>query len=189
MTRLTKKEPELSNHKKRQIITEQIQAIAGDIQELVQAHNRLAQVVQAENDKFDERMDDISVTLRAIATIVGEEKVAEAAKAIRIDYAERTVANQEAALKKQLEEGNIANIETVTPGLLVVTTIKKADGTLFYPTKNFLPLEQYHNDLQPLLIGKKVGDIIEFNGNTVEVLGIYGEVAKEDNSGEPPQQG
>jgi hypothetical protein len=173
MTRITKKTPELSNHQKRL-------SILDDIKRLTDAHNGLAQFVQRENDKFDERLDDVSVVLKAIATIIGEEKVADAARAIRIETSEKNVANQEAALQKQIDGGKIASVETVTPGLLVVTSIKRPDGTLFYPTKNFLPLEQYHQDVQPLLIGKKVGDIIEFNNNSVEVLGIYGEVNGED---------
>jgi hypothetical protein len=164
----------LGNNKKRQ-------AVANDIGKLVDAHNALARITQEKIDEINNHLEEISIVLQSISQIIGVEKVAEGAKAFRIKMAEDEVVKQAANVAKFYEEGKLAKVDAVNEGCLVVTTVKKADGTQTYPTKSYLPLVYYKPEIQEILKGKKVGDVLPMptEGGTIEVLEIYIEVQKD----------
>lgn len=190
-TKLGKKSDGLGNNKKRQEAIGAIGALAGDLQKLTNAHNALAKIIQKEIDGTSDRLDDISIVLQALSTIVGIEKVNEAAKNIRIEISEKDIQAQEQAVAGELQKGTLKKIEAVTETCLVVTTVVRADGSQVYPRKSYLPLKSFKPEIQAILKDKKIGDKFELptGAGTMEVLEIYEEVpAKEETPQETPPE-
>jgi hypothetical protein len=152
------------------------------IKQLTEHHNNLAKATQEGLNSLEaaitERLNDNSIVLQAISQIVGFEKVNEAAKAIRIKLLEDEAAEQGKNVTKALEEGKLKVVETADETCLVVTTVKKADGSLMYPSKSYLPFGFYKPEVQAVLRGKKVGEVTQLptDGGTIEILEIYVEV-------------
>jgi len=186
MTRLTskysnqaaKKNDGMSNNKKREGIAREVDQLVENVEKLVESHNALAKIVQNKLSELEERLDSSSIIQKAIAQIVGETKVGDNARAIRIDILEKDAAEQGASVAKALAEGRLVKSDKATETSLVVTTIKKADGTPMYPTKNYLPMSYYKQEIQPLLKDKEVGVVVALpeDGGTIEILEIYEEV-------------
>jgi hypothetical protein len=170
-SKFTKKTDGLTNNKIRE-------TIATKLDNTIDAHNALARIVQKNQDDLDERLNNISIVQRAIAELVGTEKVNEAAKKIRVKLLEDEAAVQGDNVAKGVESGDLAKTETVEEGTLVVTTIKQADGTQMYPSKNYLPYGYYKPEVQAIISGRKIGDVLPLpgNGGTIEILELYVEV-------------
>ena len=168
---LNKANDGLGNNKKRE-------GIKDDIQKVIEAHNSLAKITQTNIDQIQTRIDDVSVVLQAIAQILGVEKVAEGSKQIRIKLLEDESAEQGENVAKALEEGKLSKAELVDEKCMVITSVKKSDGSPMYPSKSYLPFSFYKPEVQAVLKGKKVGDVMELptDGGTIEILEIYVEV-------------
>ena len=158
----------MSNSKKRQ------QAI-GAIKQVVEHHNMLAKIVDDGFKDIASRIEDISVVLQAISQVVGLDKVNEKAKEIRIQLLENESAEQGKNVEKAVAEGRLVVTETATENTLVVTTVKKADGSPMYPSKSYLPFAQLKPEVQAVLRDKKVGAVetLPTDGGTIELLAIY----------------
>jgi hypothetical protein len=167
---LNKGQDGLGNNKKRGLIAE-------DIQKIIEAHNALARAMQNEINQLTSRLDDTSIILQGISNVVGVEKVAEAAKAVRIKLLEDNAAEQGANVAKAYSEGRLMKTFEVNDKSLVVTTMKKSDGSPMYPTKSYLPFGNFKPEVQAILLGKKIGDVEQLptEGGTIEILEIYEE--------------
>jgi hypothetical protein len=165
---LSKKQDGLGNNKARQ-------GLADQLQEVINKHNQLAQIMRNSFDEMTERLNDASIVQQAIAQVVGIEKVNENAKGIRIKLLEDEATQQGKNVAKGVEDGTLLNAETVTEGSLVVTSVKKADGSPMYPSKSYLPFGYYKPEVQAVIRDKKVGDIVTLpmDGSIMEVLEIY----------------
>lgn len=166
--RLSKNRDGLSNNKARA-------TLADDLRKTIDAHNQLAKIAQSSLEEVTERLNDCSIVQQALAQIVGVEKVSEASKAIRIQILEAEVTKQGGTLDKAIAEGTLAKAETVTERTLVVTSVKKADGSPLYPSKSYLPFQYYKPEVQAVLLGTKAGDVVTLplDGAIMEVIGVY----------------
>lgn len=178
---LNKKNDGLGNNNKRKEAFELIQALVKDLKNLTNGHNALAAATQREVDSVGERLDDLSIILQAISTILGVEKVNEEAKKIRIDMSEKDVQAQEQKVQEVLEKGELKKLEEVTDKCLVVSTVKRADGTQVYPRKSYLPFKAFKPEIQAIVKDKKIGDKFDLpdGSGVMEVLELYEEVAPE----------
>jgi len=157
--------------------------LAAEIQRVIDAHNQLAQIVQKSFDEVNNRANDTSIILQSIAQIVGLEKVNEGSKAIRIKLLEDEAAQQGKNVAKGVEDGKLVKVDKVDGNCLIVTAIKKVDGSPMYPSKNYLPYGYYKPEIQVILKDKGVGSVLEMpaesGGGTIEVLEIYVEAKEE----------
>ena len=167
---LSKGSDGLGNNKKRGLIAE-------DIQKLIEAHNALAKAMQNEINQLTSRLDDTSIVLQGISNVVGVEKVAEASKQVRINLLEAESAEKGTQVAKAYSEGRLAKTFEVTDKSLVVSSIKKSDGSPMYPTKNYLSFSSFKPEVQAVLLGKKIGDKEQLptEDGTIEILEIYEE--------------
>jgi hypothetical protein len=180
----------LSNNKKRNEAITAIGQLAKALQELQHAQSKLAGLTQTAVQGIEERVENSSIVIQAILNTIEEdyevkpgqprnplnEKVAENAKKIRIKLVEDESAQQGEAVLKALAEGTLIKEETAKENTLLVTTIKKGDGSQTYPTKNYTPFASLKPEIQAAAKDKKVGDIIELpteGGGTMEIIGIY----------------
>jgi hypothetical protein len=167
---LSKGQDGLGNNKKRGLITE-------DLQKLVEAHNNLATVSQKELDGIGKRLDDMTVTLQAIANVVGMDKVREESKKIRIQLLEDESAEMGKNVEKAYGEGKLMKIFEVTDKCLVVASIFNPDGTQTHPFKNYLTFATIKPEVQALLLGKKIGETLQLptESGTIQILESYEE--------------
>ena len=175
---LSKKNDGLTNNGARQKAMELIQSLIQDLKNLTDAHNALANATQKEIDGIGDRLDDVSIILQSISTLLGVEKVNEEAKKIRIDLSEKDVAAQEKKVEEVLSKGQLKTIEAVTESSLVVSTVKRADGTQVYPRKSYLPFTTFKPEIQAIVKDKKVNEKVELpdGSGIMEILEIYEEV-------------
>jgi len=185
-----KKNDGLGNNKNRQDIAAKVAMLLGDFQKLAKGHNDLARFVQQEIDTAGNRLDDISVVLQAIATVVGTDKVNEAAKAIRIEMSEKDVASQDSNIANAVKEGKLKVIDTVTESCLLITTIVRPDGTQVYPRKSAVAFASLKPEIQALAKDKKVGDKFDLptaGSGTMTILEIYEDVPEVEQPAEQPE--
>ena len=175
--KLNKSNDGLSNNQKRQEIKDIVVRIA-------KAHNELASIVDKKTQDINDRLDDNSIVMQAIAQILGVEKVAETAKTVRIKIVEDEARQQGENVAKGFAEGKLAKVDKVSENTLVVTTVKKPDGTVMYPTKSYLPFGFYKPEVQAVLRDKKVGDVMQLptDSGNIEILDIYIEVQKSEEA-------
>lgn len=185
MTRLNnkmqKKNDGMSNNKTRATAIQQLTAIQQQLSNVTQSHNNLAKLTHSNVLEINQRLDDVSIVLQALSQIVGIEQVNEKSKAIRIKLVEDEAKGNADSVQKAFEAGTLAKAELVTPESLIVMSIKKEDGSPTYPTKSYMAYTALKPEVQALVNGKKVGEIVTIpeNNNTVEILDIYVEVVKE----------
>jgi hypothetical protein len=167
---LTKGQDGLGNNKKRGLIAE-------DLQKLIEAHNSLAEVAQKELDNIGRRLDDVTITLKAISNVVGLDKVQAESKKIRIQLLEDESAEMGRNVEKAYSEGKLAKVFEVTDKCLVVASIFNADGTQTYPSKNYLTFATIKPEVQALILGKKVEEILQLptESGTIQILELYEE--------------
>jgi hypothetical protein len=175
-----KKSSGLSNHSQRMDAQEKIALIISDMGKLFQAHNGLAQDTQSNMDAINNRLNDISVVIQAMATIVGTDKVNDEARKIRIEMSEKGIVATDANIAKAVTDGSLKVTDTVTETCLLVVTATKPDGTQKYPRKSYLEFGGMAPELQAIAKDKKAGDSFEApNGaGTITILEVYENVVK-----------
>jgi len=183
---MQKKNDGMSNNKTRATAIQQLTAIQQQLSNVTKSHNNLAKLTHSNVLEINQRLDDVSIVLQALSQIVGIEQVNEKSKAIRIKLVEDEAKGNADSVQKAFEAGTLAKAELVTPESLIVMSIKKEDGSPTYPTKSYMAYTALKPEVQALVNGKKVGEIVTIpeNNNTVEILDIYVEVVKETTEAE-----
>lgn len=169
----------LSNQKKRDGILGEIDAL-GMKQNILQAQTRKSYEI------LDSRVQQLNTVVDAIAEILGVDVVSAKVQELFIRRAEEGVARNDALIEQGLAEGRLAAAETVTENCDLVLQEKNAEGTVLHPSKVHTGFGDLTDAFKALVLGKKVGDVVESPvtpGNTLAVLGIYTVVEPSDQAG------
>ncbi|HVT63203.1 MAG TPA: hypothetical protein VHD33_06950, partial [Legionellaceae bacterium] len=99
--------------------------------------------------------------LDALITILGTEAVFNQIKKAKIEKAEANSAAMKDALEKQLAEGGVKVSEVVGELSIIVGSEVDKDGNQIPPARAQVLFAQLTPELAALMLGKKVGDVVE----------------------------
>ena len=158
----------LTNHKTRANALERIDA-------LETSYRALGLSIRESLKKIIERVELNEKILEAVTEILGQDIIESKTKELHVSRLEAQVAEVKTAVDKAAGEGRVLPLEAVqADNCLVVTEARNANGVVMHPSRIYNDISEYNEEPQKLLVGKKVGDVVELNDkSTVKVLEIW----------------
>ena len=157
----------IQKYKQARNAIERMDAIEQLIPKLIEATNRsLGQL----NDQLAGAVEIVD----AVVQILGEEAVSRAVSETRLVRAKETAKNQEAAIAKGVEAGQLKKTETVTPTSYIVFKEYDKEGTELAVSRFQSSLKNLQPKVREELAGKTVGYKVKVEGeHSFEVMEIY----------------
>lgn len=196
--KMAKKNSGMTNQKQRDNISVDVGRLAVALQQLGQAQNQLAKIVNENAQAVSEQLGDAALSIEALLEVLewdGEdqtnikERFQVKVKELHIRNLEKDAQERRDMVKKSLEEKKIVATTKVTEGSLLCLAVKKPDGSPCYPTFSYEMFGSIKPELQAVLKDKEVGAIVTdpANGKAVEILELYEqaqEPAEDSNNSE-----
>lgn len=139
-------------------VTNQLNEIKTQLSGLANETNAKFQKLAGWIDNTFQKKDEI---LDALITILGTEAVFNQIKKAKIEKAEANSAAMKDALEKQLAEGGVKVSEVVGELSIIVGSEVDKDGNQIPPARAQVLFAQLTPELAALMLGKKVGDVVE----------------------------
>jgi hypothetical protein len=137
-------------------------------------------VLQKQLDESQKQLDDLAIMMEAFRRIINpsNDTLPNLIKEIRIELLEKNAKIAEEEVQKALNEGKLIANEIVDDATLVGISAVKADGSPKYPSLSFIPFANLKPEIQAIMKGKKVNDVVTdpSNGDLITVKSIYAEV-------------
>lgn len=104
---------------------------------------------------------------------VGLDKVEESIRKLSKQEEQDRVAAAQESVAKALADGNIVAQEIVEENSFLVGCEKNAQGEPTGPSRFYQPVVDLNPDVQALVLGKTVGDVIQLSAGSLEIFEIY----------------
>lgn len=155
-------------------IRAQGRALANQTAELKEQIQQLASGADKVLSHQERRIAALEETVLALVETVGMDEIQASIAATRKRNGEKQVADQLAQLETAVSDGYVLPIEAVDETSYIVGVELDKDGNLLSYGAQQCPFPQLPEEFKPLLLGKKVGDVVTTPiGGKFELTGVY----------------
>jgi len=123
-----------------------------------------------------ENLNALITAVDVIIEAIGIQKLAAARDAIEIRRLNDASAKKEQSLDEAVEKGLLTLAEVSDDNTIYVLNQKNKEGKTAYPERFMTDKENVTPELGEKLLGKKVGDVVEFEDGTITILRLFNRV-------------